>query len=719
MPEALTRPVCRLKRLRFVSLLSAFFPTRSCSGNGRGVREKGEREDFLLSVRFSSFQPHRMPLRSKISASSPVRNRYSQSTGSNGVPDSNASFDVLAERLLQRLCLTADFRNGFLKTVDATVNGLSCANKTRIQNLCLVLLRSIPDSELSGNLRLIEKLLSVAAVLLRSVPQDGALFESETQSLLQAMLENEAELTRIYRTHQQQSGLNALVLLSGFYAAVQNNRDEPQTAAFGRLLFVRHSFFAFVASTSTTTLLRTLTIVRVFPQEKSPVRLFLSPAVFAPVFHSRLHGQPLSFVNALPHIETPVTRDGKLLRLLKQAGLVGATHRVRRWTDAGRSTVESLWELRRAVVRRLFTLVTSETAAVLHGAAYDFLQLESDAQRVIAAPGSSGELKSTSKTPAPEVLCHPVMNGAVAGVGLPSWANAVLVRALARVDETVKTDHCIRHFFVIELETQDNIRVASASKNLPKTPSEPVDSRTEFLSALNRTLETETADRHFLPALPAGLFVPARLFATPPVLWLAPLEALGLAVTCTRPKATVTPFEEKEGTSLPSRLKESHPCEPGVLFPFFDSVGTARWWLEQIGERSHTNGEQASRRRLLKHFLLTDVMARLLRILVLQAHHADQSVGHRILGQTAALADTPTSQTLQRELKKFLPVQHFRKVCAASFAELAHGFLAHNLQHKGRTDVATGLEAVIEAQKRQLASARSKRLKRIATRPDP
>lgn len=718
MPEALTRPVCRLKRLRFVSLLSAFFPTRSCSGNGRGVREKGEREDFLLSVRFSSFQPHRMPLRSKISASSPVRSRYSQSTGSNGVPDSNASFDVLAERLLQRLCLTADFRNGFLKTVDATVNGLSCANKTRIQNLCLVLLRSIPDSELSGNLLLIEKLLSVSAVLLRSVPQDGALFDAETQSLLQAMLENEAELTRIYRTHQR-SGLNALVLLSGFYAAVQNNRDEPQKAAFGRLLFVRHSFFAFVASTSTTALLRTFTIVRVFPQEKSPVRLFLSPEFFAPVFHSHLHSHPLSFVNDLPHTNAPASREKELLQLLSHAGLVGATHRARRWTDAGRLTVERLWELRRAVVRRLFTLVTSETAAALHGASYDFLQLESDAQRVIAAPGSPGESKSTSKTPAPEVLCHPVMNGAVAGVGLPSWANAVLVRALARVDETVRTDHCARRFFVIELETQDNIRVASASKNLFQTPSKPVGSLTKFLSALNRTLETETADRHFLPALPAGLFVPARLFATPPALWLAPLEALGLAVTCTRASATVTSLEEKEETSPQPRFKESHPFESGVLFPFFDSVGTARWWLEQIGERSHTNGEQASRRRLLKHFLLTDVMARLLRILVLQAHHTDQSVGHRILGQTAALADTPTSETLQRELKKFLPVQHFRKVCAASFAELAHGFLAHNLQHKGRTDVATGLEAVIEAQKRQLASARSKRLKRIATRPDP
>lgn len=659
-----------------------------------------------------------MPLRSKISASSPVRSRHFLTNDLIGESDSKASFDVLAERLLQRLCLTANFRNGFLKTMDAALNGLCCADKTRIQNLCLVLLRSIPDSELSGNLLLIEKLLFLVVVLLRSVPQDGALFDAETQSLLQAMLENEAELTRIYRTHQR-SGLNALVLLSGFYAAVQNNRDEPQTAAFGRLLFVRHSFFAFVASTSTTTLLRTLTIVRVFPQEKSPVRLFLSPEFFAPVFHSHLHSHPLSFVNDLPHTNAPASRVRELLQLLSHAGLVGATHRVRRWTDAGRLTVESLWELRRASVRRLFSLVTSETAAALHDAAFDFLQLESDSESIIEAPGSSGESKSTSKTPAPEVLCHPVMNGAVAGVGLPSWANAVLVRALGRVDEAVRTDHCARRFFIIGLETQANIRVASASKNLPKTPSEPVDSRTEFLSALNRTLETETADRHFLPALPTGLFVPARLFATPPVLWLAPLEALGVAVTCTRPKATVTPFEEKEGTSLPSRLKESHPCEPGVLFPFFDSVGTARWWLEQIGERSHTNGEQASRRRLLKHFLLTDVMARLLRILVLHARQADQSVGHRILGQTAALADSPMSETLQRELKKFLPVQHFRKVCAASFAELAHGFLAHDLQHKGRTDVATGLEAVIEAQKRQLACARSKRLKRIAARPDP
>ena len=45
-------------------------------------------------------------------------------------------------------------------------------------------------------------------------------------------------------------------------------------------------------------------------------------------------------------------------------------------------------------------------------------------------------------------------------------------------------------------------------------------------------------------------------------------------------------------------------------------------------------------------------MARLLRILVLQTRQADQSVGHQILGQSAALAETPTGETVRRELKK-------------------------------------------------------------------
>lgn len=317
------------------------------------------------------------------------------------------------------------------------------------------------------------------------------------------------------------------------------------------------------------------------------------------------------------------------------------------------------------------------------------------------------------------MLCHPVINGAVATVGLFSWANAVLVQALARVSKTVKTDHGARRFFVIGFQAQENADTASPSGRLSRTPSATSGFCEEYLSVRKQTLETVTDNPHFLPALPIGLFVPSRFFATPPALWLAPLEALGLAVICTRAPANAVSVEKVEEPSKQSRFKDTYRYESGVLFLFFDSTDTARWWLKRLCKGDFADFKQTSRARLLKHFLLTDVMARLLRILVLQTRQADQSVGHQILGQSAALAETPTGETVRRELKKFLPVQHFRKVCAASFAELAHGFLAHDLQHKGRTDVATGLEAVIEAQKRQLASARSKRLKRIAARPDP
>lgn len=714
---ALTRPICRLKCLRFVSLRSLPFSRHVLLLHKEwDVREKGERKDFLPSFLFFRLsQVSRMPLSSKPCASSPAQSRHLRTNGHVGASDCKASFNVLAGRLLQRLCLSSGFRNGFRQTLEAVLTGLPYADKKRYQNLCLSLLRSILDSELRGNVRLIEMLLSAVAALLRSGFKTAVLLDCDAQSLLQAMLENEAQLTRICRTYER-SGLTALALLCSFYATVQKERgDTSQSSVFARLLFVRHSFAAFIASASTATLLRTLTSVRVRPQEKSPVRLFLSPEFFAPVFHSHLHSHPLSFVNDLPHTNAPASRERELLQLLSHAGLVGATHRARRWTDDGRLTDEILWELGRATVRRLFSLITSETAMALQDAAYDYLQLESDSQCIIDRSDSAGKTKRASTT----MLCHPVINGAVATVGLFSWANAVLVQALARVSKTVKTDHGARRFFVIGFQAQENADTASPSGRLSRTPSATSGFCEEYLSVRKQTLETVTDNPHFLPALPIGLFVPSRFFATPPALWLAPLEALGLAVICTRAPANAVSVEKAEEPSKQSRFKDTYRYESGVLFLFFDSTNTARWWLKRLCKGDFADFKQTSRARLLKHFLLTDVMARLLRILVLQTRQADQSVGHQILGQSAALAETPTGETVRRELKKFLPVQHFRKVCAASFAELAHGFLAHDLQHKGRTDVATGLEAVIEAQKRQLASARSKRLKRIAARPDP
>lgn len=337
-PMALTRPICRLKCLRFVSLRSLPFSRHVLLLHKEwDVREKGERKDFLPSfLFFRLFQVSRMPLSSKPCASSPAQSRHLRTNGHVGASDCKASFNVLAGRLLQRLCLSSGFRNGFRQTLEAVFTGLPYADKKRYQNLCLSLLRSILDSELRGNVRLIEMLLSAVAALLRSGFKTAVLLDCDAQSLLQAMLENEAQLTRICRTYER-SGLTALALLCSFYATVQKERgDTSQSSVFARLLFVRHSFAAFIASASTATLLRTLTSVRVRPQEKSPVRLFLSPEFFAPVFHSHLHNHPLSFVNDLPHTNAPASRERELLQLLSHTGLVGATHR----GAAGPTTVD-------------------------------------------------------------------------------------------------------------------------------------------------------------------------------------------------------------------------------------------------------------------------------------------------------------------------------------------------------------------------------------------
>ena len=72
----------------------------------------------------------------------------------------------------------------------------------------------------------------------------------------------------------------------------------------------------------------------------------------------------------------------------------------------------------------------------------------------------------------------------------------------------------------------------------------------------------------------------------------------------------------------------------------------------------------------------------------------------------------------KRELQKFVKPKLLRKLCSASIAEVAHGYLTHELRRKGEADVSTGLEIVLDIQKRQLAAARSKRMKRIVARPD-
>lgn len=134
-PMALTRPICRLKCLRFVSLRSLPFSRHVLLLHKEwDVREKGERKDFLPSfLFFRLFQVSRMPLSSKPCASSPAQSRHLRTNGHVGASDCKASFNVLAGRLLQRLCLSSGFRNGFRQTLEAVLTGLPCADKNGIK----------------------------------------------------------------------------------------------------------------------------------------------------------------------------------------------------------------------------------------------------------------------------------------------------------------------------------------------------------------------------------------------------------------------------------------------------------------------------------------------------------------------------------------------------------------------------------------------------------
>lgn len=99
-PMALTRPICRLKCLRFVSLRSLPFSRHVLFLHKEwDVREKGERKDFLPSfLFFRLFQVSCMPLSSKPCASSPAQSRHLRTNGHIGASDCKASFNVLAGR---------------------------------------------------------------------------------------------------------------------------------------------------------------------------------------------------------------------------------------------------------------------------------------------------------------------------------------------------------------------------------------------------------------------------------------------------------------------------------------------------------------------------------------------------------------------------------------------------------------------------------------------
>lgn len=337
------------------------------------------------------------------------------------------------------------------------------------------------------------------------------------------------------------------------------------------------------------------------------------------------------------------------------------------------------------------------------------------------------------------------MNGAVAGLGLSSWASGVFTKGLRKVDEALRLNIASRKFFGVGLDsrmekrieamaTESRVSASFGAEDLPKTEVQVTEHITHALmryasehkaamqTASDRSAEDPSVIREALPNLPAGLFVPSQFFTGPIALWISPLQALGLAVSCTREVSEAADNESESQTETMIALYRHSPGNPlpetGVLFPFFESVSAAIWWVEHMTEFHRTKLSEATRKDVLKQFLFTDAMARLLRLFIRESREADQEIGNRMLAQSAALTHNQTGERTKRELQKFVKPKLLRKLCSASIAEVAHGYLTHELRRKGEADVSTGLEIVLDIQKRQLAAARSKRLKRVVARPD-
>lgn len=471
----------------------------------------------------------------------------------------------------------------------------------------------------------------------------------------------------------------------------------------------------------------------------------MTPDAFAELFTQRLRSEIPALFKAVSEHFSNVTDQPSLYAFLTQAGLVVSSFRAHCWENDGRQHLVTLWEIHPEAAKRLLALISPESKRALATAAYDYLQLEINVDADLGIRSTRSNVTNQALRTLPDSICHPVMNGTVAGLGLSSWASGVFAKGLRKVDEALRLNVASRKFFGVGLDsrmeksietmaTEPSVSASVGTENLPQTEDQIKEHITHALmryaaehkaairTAANRSAQDSSAARTQLPALPAGLFVPSRFFTGPIALWISPLQALGLAVSCTREVSEAADNESETETENMIELHRYWPGNPlpetGVLFPFFESVSAAIWWVEHMTEFHSTNLSDVTRKDLLKQFLFTDAMARLLRLFIRESREADQEIGNRMLAQSAALTQNQTGERTKRELQKFVKPKLLRKLCSASIAEVAHGYLTHELRRKGEADVSTGLEIVLDIQKRQLAAARSKRMKRVVARPD-
>ena len=653
---------------------------------------------------------------------------------------SHTEFDTLAERLLERLCLCASLRQRYATILSESLATVSPDIKSQAQQRLLSFLLATFTGNIRHDPKLTEALFEVALMLTGLIAKRDARYSDECRRLLAAFFE---EPQRKYPVSgdKPMAFQNALLLLAGFLVTFPNS-NSGISSAFNKALFARHLFFASMATAAPGVLTRTMVAMRTQSSSNPPLRLFMTPDAFTELFTQRLRSEIQALFKAVSEHFSNVTDQPSLYAFLTQAKLVVSSFRAHCWENDGRQHLVTLWEIHPDAAKRLLASISPESKRALATAAYDFLQLEIDFDNDSRDRGTRGNVANRARWTVPDSICLPVMLGAVAGLGLPSWALGVLTKGLRKVDDAVRLNIASRKFFGVGLDfhmeksiaTEPSVSASVGTENLPQTEDQIKEHITHALmryaaehkaairTAANRSAQDSSAARSQLPALPAGLFVPSRFFTGPIALWISPLQALGLAVSCTREVSEAADNESETETENMIELHRYWPGNPlpetGVLFPFFESVSGAIWWVEHMSEFHSTKLSEATRKDVLKQFLFTDAMARLLRLFIRERREADQEIGNRMLAQSAALTQNQTGERTKRELQKFVKPKLLRKLCSASIAEVAHGYLTHELRRKGEADVSTGLEIVLDIQKRQLAAARSKRLKRVVARPD-
>ncbi len=435
-------------------------------------------------------------------------------------------------------------------------------------------------------------------------------------------------------------------------------------------------------------------------------------------------------------IDSAAHEPSALFALLQRAGVVQSAHTTRRWLDDGEVVRESLWELTPAFAARLWLYLAPEVRAHVQRRAYDYLQLEADSA-----------FASVSYDAPPKARYLPVLHGCVAASGINDWQKALLNRTLLTIEGRVAKDPSAAAFYGVKLSRRQEHRIAyeaapgahpvqdparTGKQQEKESPLSQTDAestpnaadqmvariehlKSTYLAAVELT-NTRSAqgtalgarETEMLPAPAAGLFLPTSIFPAGAMAGIESLEAQGLAVTAVR-------VQNEDGTAAYAPLKRhrdaaADPVE-GVLLAHFETLESARWWLE--GPDAGFAYRAGERERSLRRFLQTDAMVRTLRTLLAEDEAGRQQKSAQVLLQGAPLMKTLLTPAVTKALSQVLKPRSMRKVKNATAVSLLDGFLKNAGLTRDPEGRETDLAALLREQAKIQKAANSKRVRRM------